>query len=483
MLGTRNRHHSSAPPAPARGRFARLRGAAIGEARSPATVRHREALGRWTLAVADGAAAAIAFGVVMVAFGGGDLGLATLALLPIVLVVSKLSGLYDRDDLVLHKTTLDEAPELFQLATLYALLAGVLSGAFGDGGLAVGQIVGLWIALFVALVACRWTARTAVRSIAAPERCLFIGAVKAAEHFHETLKHGRRTKAEVVGVVPLSGQAISSSSDLRALVESHDVHRVIIAPRSADSEVVLDTVRMAKAAGVRVSILPRIFEVVGSSVRFDQINGLTMLGVRRFGLTRSSELVKRTFDLVGASVLLVLTAPFLAVAALAIKLDSPGPVFFRQTRVGRDGKRFEIIKFRTMVRDAEARKDELRALNETDGLFKIARDPRITRVGRLLRKTSLDELPQLINVVRGEMSLVGPRPLVVDEDEQIRGWNRRRLHLTPGMTGHWQVLGSGRIPLQEMVKIDHLYLANWSLWLDLKILVRTVAHVLGRQGV
>jgi exopolysaccharide biosynthesis polyprenyl glycosylphosphotransferase len=245
---------------------------------------------------------------------------------------------------------------------------------------------------------------------------------------------------------------------------------------------VLDVVRIAKALGVRVSILPRIFEVVGSSVRFDQVDGMTMLGVRRFGLTRSSELIKRSFDLVGASLLLVLSAPLLLLVAVAIRIDSPGPVFFRQTRVGRGDRRFQIIKFRTMVADAEARKDELRAFNETDGLFKIARDPRITRVGRLLRRCSLDELPQLINVVRGEMSFVGPRPLVVEEDRQILGWQRRRLQLTPGVTGHWQILGSGRIPLQEMVKIDHLYLANWSLWLDLKILVRTVAHVLGRQG-
>jgi lipopolysaccharide/colanic/teichoic acid biosynthesis glycosyltransferase len=217
-------------------------------------------------------------------------------------------------------------------------------------------------------------------------------------------------------------------------------------------------------------------------VRFDQVSGMTMLGVRRFGLTRSSEVVKRGFDLAGASLLLLVFAPVLLAAALAIKLDSRGPVLFRQLRVGRDGRPFQILKFRTMVADAESRKDELRDLNERDGLFKIERDPRITRVGLLLRRTSLDELAQLVNVVRGEMSLVGPRPLVLDEDRQIQGWQRRRLHLTPGVTGHWQILGSARIPLQEMVKIDYLYVANWSLWVDVKILLRTVTHVLTRQG-
>jgi lipopolysaccharide/colanic/teichoic acid biosynthesis glycosyltransferase len=135
-----------------------------------------------------------------------------------------------------------------------------------------------------------------------------------------------------------------------------------------------------------------------------------------------------------------------------------------------------------MVVDAEERKEALRPRNETEGLFKIADDPRITRVGRVLRMTSLDELPQLLNVWRGEMSLVGPRPLVVDEDAQVQGWDRHRLHLTPGMTGHWQILGSARLPMQEMVGIDYLYVANWSLWTDVKILIRTIPYMVSRRG-
>jgi lipopolysaccharide/colanic/teichoic acid biosynthesis glycosyltransferase len=135
-----------------------------------------------------------------------------------------------------------------------------------------------------------------------------------------------------------------------------------------------------------------------------------------------------------------------------------------------------------MVHDAEERKETLRPLNEAQGLFKIADDPRITRVGRFLRRTSLDELPQLVNVWRGEMSLVGPRPLVVDEDAKVRGLDRHRLHLTPGMTGHWQILGSARLPMQEMVGIDYLYVANWSLWTDVKILLRTIPYVLASRG-
>ncbi len=245
----------------------------------------------------------------------------------------------------------------------------------------------------------------------------------------------------------------------------------------------LDLVRTLKAVGVRVSVLPRLLEVVGSSVEFDDLHGVTLMGVRRFEMSRSSTVVKRAFDLLGASLGLLAVAPLFIVIAVAIKLDSRGPVFFRQQRVGRHGKHFDLFKFRTMVPNAEALKDSLRDRNEAQpGLFKIADDPRVTRVGKLLRKSALDELPQLLNIIRGEMSLVGPRPLVIDEDRHVEGWYRRRLELMPGMTGPWQILGPARVPLNEMGAMDYLYVANWSLWGDVKILLRTVPHVLGRRG-
>jgi lipopolysaccharide/colanic/teichoic acid biosynthesis glycosyltransferase len=185
----------------------------------------------------------------------------------------------------------------------------------------------------------------------------------------------------------------------------------------------------------------------------------------------------------GAALGLLAISPLMIAVAVAVKLDSRGPVFFRQLRVGRHGQRFFMLKFRTMVPEADVLKDSLRDRNEAlEGLFKIAADPRVTRVGGFLRRTALDELPQLFNVVAGEMSLVGPRPLVIEEDQQIEGWHRRRLELMPGMTGPWQILGPSRVPLKEMVTLDYLYVANWSLWTDVKILLRTVPHVLGRRG-
>jgi lipopolysaccharide/colanic/teichoic acid biosynthesis glycosyltransferase len=228
--------------------------------------------------------------------------------------------------------------------------------------------------------------------------------------------------------------------------------------------------------------MPRMFEVVGSSVEFDELGGLTLLGLRRYHLSKSSAILKRAFDVAGASAGLFLLAPLFATVALGVKLTSPGPVFFRQRRIGRGGEAFDMLKFRTMFDGADVHKDALRDRNEADGFFKITDDPRITKIGRLLRRTSLDELPQLINVLSGEMSLVGPRPLISEEDARIEGWFRRRLDITPGMTGAWQVLGSSRVPMRDMVTIDYLYRTNWSLWLDLKILLRTVPHVLRRRG-
>jgi len=203
---------------------------------------------------------------------------------------------------------------------------------------------------------------------------------------------------------------------------------------------------------------------------------------RHEGLSRSAHAVKRAFDLFGASLLLLLGAPLLLLIAAAIRIEGPGPVFFRQTRVGRDGRLFRIVKFRTMVVGADALKESLREFNEATGLFKIAADPRITRVGGLMRKTCLDEVPQLFNVLRGDMSLVGPRPLIPEEDCQIVGWQRARLHAPPGMTGHWQVLGAARIPLAEMVAIDCRYVATWTIWSDIKTLAKTVPCVLARRG-
>jgi exopolysaccharide biosynthesis polyprenyl glycosylphosphotransferase len=351
------------------------------------------------------------------------------------------------------------------------------------GSLGRDQIAALWVISFVTIIAGRMTARWLAGRASPVERCLVIGEAELADRIREKLA-ASSARAVVVATLPLGYDDLGWLEDpqaVRGIVAELQVHRVIIAPATTDAGDVVELIRVAKAAGVRVSVLPRMLEVVGSTVEFEDIDGMTMLGVPPFGLTGSSRLLKRAFDLMATSLGLLAVGPIIAAIALAIRLDSKGPVFFRQVRVGRDGHHFWIFKFRSMVVGADAQKDGLRELNEVgDGMFKISSDPRVTRVGSLLRRTSLDELPQLFNVLRGEMSLVGPRPLVTDEDAQVLGLDRSRLHLTPGMTGPWQVLGT-RVPMQEMVGIDYLYVASWSLWLDIKLLIRTARHVL-RSG-
>jgi exopolysaccharide biosynthesis polyprenyl glycosylphosphotransferase len=455
----------------------------LSEGPSSADLLGREGLSHRALAAADALAEGVALALIVGVGAHAGLGLWILVAMVAVVVVNKIGGLYERDDVVLRKSTLDEVPTLLQISGLFALIAWL-----GHYRIIPGVVLGptkvmeLWVGTFVALVAGRTVARRLVAAVTEAERVLVIGSRDSIATVRRKLASAP-VHAQVVASLPLDDTLMGVDHGLlRRTASQHDAHRAIIAPEGPGAVETLDLIRVAKGAGLRVSVLPRLTEVVGSAVEFDDVDGLTMLGVRRFGLTRSSRLLKRAFDLLGSTIMLVAVAPVMAAIAVAVRLDGRGPVFFRQTRVGRDGKHFAMFKFRSMVPDAESRKADLFHLNETEGLFKIADDPRITRVGRLLRRTALDELPQLLNVWRGEMSLVGPRPLVLDEDAKVEGLDRARLHLTPGMTGHWQILGSGRIPLQEMVGIDYLYVANWSLWTDLKILLRTLPYVLSRRG-
>lgn len=469
------------------------------EAESPPGLVKRDVIYRCGLALADLIAACLALAMSIAVIGEDAVGSSALLAVPVVVLLGQIVGLYDRDDHLMRKGTLDEAPAVFQLATLYALVVWMFDSVFVDGYLGNEQVLGLWLILFVFGLASRAAARTFVRTVIGPERCVAIGDPIEAHRLRTSLENSS-ADARIVGVLSLQEDSSSAArvdtrrfppqatalptdpATVRETLRRMGTHRVILVARHADSEQVLNLICLVESLGFHVSVLPRVFEVVGSAVEFDEIEGVTVLGIRRFGLTPPSRALKRAFDLLGASLGIVLALPVFAVIAILIALDSPGPVFFRQTRVGHKGHRFRMIKFRTMENGADASRSDLAHLNEAEGIFKISNDPRVTRVGRPLRRLSIDELPQLINVIRGQMSLVGPRPLPEDEDARVHGWHRRRLDLMPGMTGHWQVLGSARIPLREMVKIDYLYVANWSLWQDVKILLRTVSYVLRRRG-
>jgi exopolysaccharide biosynthesis polyprenyl glycosylphosphotransferase len=412
---------------------------------------------------------------------------ASFLLVLVVVLVGKLSGLYDRDQVLLRKSTLEEVPSLFQLSGLCALVLWLGDGSVFTNDLNRTGVLGLWFLLFITLTLGRVATRSVTSRLTSVERCLIVGDPGATAEVVAKLE-GRR--AEVVGRLPLVERRGRNDGELCADFESiicrSGAHRIIVVPGvHGESEATLAAVSRAQEMGINVSILPRMFEVIGSSVEFDHVDGMTLLGVHQFGLTRSSMIIKRVVDIVGSGLGLLLLSPYFALAALAIRLDSKGPVFFRQPRVGQNGHHFEMRKFRTMYDGADRLREQLAEHNHAgDGMFKVPHDPRVTRVGAFLRRYSLDEVPQLINVFRGEMSLVGPRPLILEEDARIEGRHRRRLHLTPGMTGPWQVLGTAerRVPMRDMVTIDYLYAGNWSLWTDVKILLRTALHVVRGHG-
>lgn len=444
------------------------------------------------LGLADACAVtlALAFGALVLG-DASELRWTVLAVPFLFVGVTKAIGLYDRDAHLLHRTTLDEVPVLLSLATASVLLLWISGSTFVDHDLDRAQIIPMWALLFVLLLGLRSLARLIARRISPVERCLFVGDSRSAEELGAKLATSRSANAELVGWIPADDDgsnggengALGLPDRVRALVAERDVHRVVLGPEPARSEDLLDSIRQIKDHGLEVSVLPDVSRVVSSSVELDRLNGITLLGVRRFEITHSSRLVKRAFDIVGSGGGLLVLSPLLLLTAIAIRLDSRGPSLFRQTRAGRHGEAFQMLKFRSMVDGAEGQRDDLMHLNESQGLFKIADDPRLTRVGRVLRRFQIDELPQLVNVLRGEMSLVGPRPLVLDEDRRIEGWHRRRLDLRPGITGPWQVLGSSQIPVSEMVRLDYQYVADWSLWNDIRILMLTVPLIARRQGV
>jgi exopolysaccharide biosynthesis polyprenyl glycosylphosphotransferase len=460
-----------------------------------AAILGRDAVLRRSLAAVDIVAAFAALVIVVSVIHPGAARIApyTILIAPIVVVGGKVIGLYDRDQHVVRKTTIDELPSLVCLSVVYVLTLWLCEAVLLRGYLERAHVFALLLATFLLLSVGRLLVRRLVSRLTAIERCIVLGSADQAARVAAKFESATAVNATVIGRVALGyeradcrDQPVPRLGDYEALtrvIVEHGVERAIIAPPSDGQEEILDAIRLIKTLGIKVSVLPRLLEVVGSSSTFDEVDGICLLGVRQDGLARSSELLKRGMDIVAAGLGLALLSPLFLLIMAAIKLDSPGGVFFKQGRIGYRGDRFWMLKFRSMVVDAETRRDDLRAFNEVEGgLFKITRDPRVTRVGSVLRRTSLDELPQLINVLWGNMSLVGPRPLVPDEDALIEGWRRRRLAVKPGMTGLWQIFGSYRIPLHEMVKIDYIYGANWSLWLDLRILLRTIPYVLGRRG-
>jgi exopolysaccharide biosynthesis polyprenyl glycosylphosphotransferase len=464
----------------------------------------RGSLLRRLLLVADVGALLLAFFTTELAFNALrsiDLPLLLLGI-PWWVLLAYAHRLYHLDSHRADYRAADEIGPVLQMATLWSWTFLVALDVF-KSDVQVTRVAAFWALAVLLLMAFRSGVRVfGKRRVWYLQNALIIGpTTQAAAIVRKVLRHpewginvvacidfrnskrfpGRTT--HLFDLVPV----LRGHHDVVDMVRRLEVDRVMLAPGLTESRQRIEMVCELSELGVHVDLVPSWSDVIGGRLDLHEMEGMPLLTVPRNGLRRSARALKRTLDLVVATTSLILLSPLLLACALALRLESPGGVLFRQRRVGRDGQPFEVLKFRSMYVDADVHKTEVAQLNfhgggNTNGMFKIREDPRITRVGRILRRFSLDELPQLINILRGEMSLVGPRPLIENEDRQVEGRYRRRLQLTPGLTGSWQVNGRSEIPFEDMVSLDYLYVTNWSIWGDMKLILRTFSAVLRGRG-
>jgi exopolysaccharide biosynthesis polyprenyl glycosylphosphotransferase len=411
------------------------------------------------------------------------------ASLPLWVFLARAHSLYDRDEERSDHSTVDDIFGVFQVVTIGTWSFLAITHLAGLPHPTLPRLVIFWLTagLLVPLL------RAAIRIVgrrhpAYVQNVIIVGSGDVAQLLDSKIRQHPEYRLNVVGFVDSRGDAssnrtgelelIGATHNLPELVRAHSAHRVVVAFSDDSDEQTLEVIRELQDCSVQIDIVPRLFEVLGTNAQLHTIEGVPLVGLSAPRLSNSSRFLKRSLDLVGAVAGLIVLAPLFAIIAVWIKLDSRGPVFFRQVRMGAGERPFRVFKFRTMVDDAEALKREVAHLNmhvnDDPRMFKVPNDPRVTRVGNFLRRTRIDELPQLLNVIRGEMSLVGPRPLILDEDQYVVRWARCRLKLKPGMTGLWQVLGASDIPFDEMTKLDYLYVTNWSLREDLRLILLTL---------
>jgi exopolysaccharide biosynthesis polyprenyl glycosylphosphotransferase len=402
-------------------------------------------------------------------------------------------GLYRADHLSSWASAVPEVPRgvvaiMLMTWPIFGLAALIgIEPAIGTAFVTVGAMA------ILAGVARTLVRATLHRNPALRQRTLILGSGVVAGQVVEKIRTNQQFGLDPVGLVDNVVHDIGTPdlprfggfADLGKIIEMQSIDRVIIAFSRVSHEELLEAIRACRDAGVAVDVVPRLFEFLDGVRSLDQIGGLPLISIGVPGLASTMVAAKRMLDVVGSAALLVIFSPVLIATAIAIKIESKGPVFFLQPRAGRGNRSFNLIKFRSMYVDAEQRKADLDAMNESDDgvMFKIRDDPRITRVGAFIRRFSIDELPQLFNVLKGEMSLVGPRPLIFSETAALEErWHLRRLELRPGMTGPWQVYGRSDSPFQEMVRFDYQYVAGWSLARDIELLLATIPAVASGRG-
>ena len=456
----------------------------------------RQRLLRWTLAFSDTAAILIAIGITALAdrFTPENLPWAFLTI-PVWIFIAKINDLYDRDHRRIQHSTYGEIPSLLATAAITVVLVKLTSMVFQAPILPSSTIIlvgGISVAFAIVF---RGLVRLFFRRLTGPERTILVGSGPKAGMVSKRLIEQGGSGIELAGFVASTpngdtpGPAalgVSYFGDLEGLPETarkHSVSRVVIADDGLDSKAIGAIINTCHEARIAVTMVPSNQEVLGPDTELSRVAEVPMLDFHYSFPTRSTLAIKRSLDILVSGTLLTLTAPLLMISAVLIKLDSPGPVFFRQVRVGKEGRRFCMYKLRTMDADAEKQLDDLVDLDALDEpAFKIRDDPRITRVGRVLRRSSLDEVPQFINVLLGQMSLVGPRP---EEEAVVALYNerqRQRLSVKPGLTGPMQVAGRGSLNFEERLALERDYLDNMTISGDISILLRTPGAVIRGHG-
>ena len=327
-----------------------------------------------------------------------------------------------------------------------------------------------------------------LRAAGYQRRAILVGTGEHIEAVAHALD-GEQSPINVVGFISLTPRpdnglrSLGTLEDIGGVVERNRVDEVIIADPAFPEQQALDLVDACHQRGVRVHIAPSTMEILIHRAEFVPGQSVPLFELKPPVFEGFDYVIKRAFDIVVATLLLLVLSPFILGIALAVKLSSRGPVIYRSQRPGIGGAPFACLKFRTMYNDADQRQADLESLNEAGGaIFKIREDPRLTPIGRLLRRFSMDELPQLVNVMRGEMSLVGPRPLPLRDFERLEPWHKKRYLVLPGITGLWQVSGRSDLDFDDLVRLDFLYLERWSPFLDLAILAKTIPAVVTRKG-
>lgn len=467
--------------------------------------RDRSRAVRRSLLVADLTALAVAFAALQLIFPAQAMGdplsldgelLLFAASIPLWVMLARAMGLYDRDAERPEHTTVDDLVGIVSLVTTVVWLSFVVAYVTGRANPDFGKWVVFWALAIAGIAVARTAARIVVRRRSAlVQRALIVGTDRSAQLVGRKLVQHPEYRISLVGFVDASPSrlrdevadvpVLGGAEELPELVERLGVDRVVFGFSGATDRQMLRLVRHLQTLAVQVDMVPRLFEALGPSASVTSIEAMQLVSLPPTRMSRDALLLKHAFDIVGSVVLLVLTAPLFAAIAVWIKLDSRGPVLFRQTRLGLDQHPFTALKFRTMQSgtSADEHRDYVRramspdATPEGSGLYKLERPEAVTRSGKFLRKTSLDELPQLLNVLRGDMSLVGPRPCIPYETELFEEHHFERFSVPAGLTGLWQVTARARSSFGEALELDVLYARSWSFWGDIVLLLKTPVQI------